>query len=61
MDNIRLLIVDDHPVVRDGLTATLKRQQDFFIVGEAKDGREAVQRDSELRPDVILMDPRRHA
>lgn len=58
MDNIRLLIVDDHPVVRDGLTAMLKRQRDFSIVGEAKDGREAVQRASELRPDVILMDLR---
>ena len=58
MDKIRLLIVDDHPVVRDGLAAMLRRRQDFSVVGEAKDGREAVQRASELRPDVILMDLR---
>ena len=58
MDNIRLLIVDDHTVVRDGLTAMLERQGDFSVVGEAKDGREAVQRATELRPDVILMDLR---
>ncbi|GAB3655357.1 transcriptional regulator [Glycomyces tarimensis] len=55
---IRLLIADDHPVVRDGLRGMFTRDDDIDVVGEAADGREAVDRASALRPDVILMDLR---
>lgn len=58
MDTIRILIVDDHLVVRDGLSAMLARQKDFTVVGEASNGLEAVGKISELRPDVTLMDLR---
>ncbi len=53
---IRLLIVDDHAVVREGLRAFLGLQDDVEIVGEAADGAEAVTQARLLRPDVILMD-----
>jgi len=53
---IRILLVDDHAVVREGLRAFLGLQDGFEIVGEAADGEEAVQRAAELEPDVILMD-----
>ena len=53
---IRLLIADDHPVVRDGLRAMLATQQDMEVVGEAATGTEAVARARALRPDVVLMD-----
>ena len=55
---IRLLIVDDHPVVRDGLRGMFAGETDFEVVGEAADGAEAVTRAEGLRPDVILMDLR---
>ncbi|HAL46852.1 MAG: response regulator transcription factor [SAR202 cluster bacterium] len=55
---IKILIVDDHIMVRDGLASMLGRQQDFAVVGEAENGREAVQKAEELNPDVILMDLR---
>jgi DNA-binding NarL/FixJ family response regulator len=56
MPEIRILLVDDHPVVRDGLRATLETQDDIRIVGEAGTGREAAESALALRPDVILMD-----
>lgn len=54
----RVLVVDDHPVVRDGLRAILATQPDLEVVGEAADGDEAVAAASRLRPDVVLMDLR---
>jgi len=53
---IRVLIADDHAMVRDGLVSILHYQKDFVIVGEAEDGAEAVARAAELKPDVVLMD-----
>ncbi len=53
---IRVLIADDHHVVRRGLVFFLKTQKDLDIVGEAKDGEEAVRLAEELKPDIILMD-----
>ncbi len=58
METIKLLIVDDHPVVREGIGAMLRREPDFKIVGEASNGLEAVEKARELEPDVILMDLR---
>jgi DNA-binding NarL/FixJ family response regulator len=56
MPPIRLLIADDHPVVRDGLRAMLATQPDMELVGEAATGTEAVTHTRALRPDVVLMD-----
>jgi DNA-binding NarL/FixJ family response regulator len=56
MRPLRLLIVDDHPVVRSGLRAMLATQADFEIVAEAEDGAEAVRLADEHRPDVVLID-----
>lgn len=53
---IRILIVDDHPVVRDGIRAMLSTQADFQVVGEASDGEEAVRRIAMTRPQVVLLD-----
>lgn len=53
---IRILLADDHPVVRDGLAAMLATQPDFEVVGEAGTGAEAVAEAARLRPDVVLMD-----
>ncbi|OKK18988.1 LuxR family transcriptional regulator [Streptomyces sp. CB00455] len=53
---IRVLLVDDHQVVRRGLRTFLEVQDDIEVVGEASDGEEGVARAEELRPDVILMD-----
>ncbi|MDX2707321.1 response regulator transcription factor [Streptomyces sp. NBC_00510] len=55
---IRVLLVDDHQVVRRGLRTFLEVQPDIEVVGEAGDGEEGVQRAGELAPDVILMDVR---
>jgi DNA-binding NarL/FixJ family response regulator len=55
---IRLMIVDDHPIVRDGLRGAFAGSDEFEVVGEAGDGAEAVARATALRPDVVLMDLR---
>ena len=55
---IRLLIVDDHPIVRDGLRGAFTGHADFEVVGEAANGADAVARAEALRPDVVLMDLR---
>ncbi|MGH8774339.1 MAG: response regulator [Jiangellaceae bacterium] len=55
---VRVLIVDDHPVVRDGLRGMFAGDARFDVVGEASNGHEAVTRAEALRPDVVLMDLR---
>ncbi|BAS27254.1 response regulator [Limnochorda pilosa] len=55
---IRIFLVDDHTLVREGLTSLLRTQPDFDVVGEAADGAEALERLEEARPDLVLMDIR---
>jgi DNA-binding NarL/FixJ family response regulator len=55
---LRIVVVDDHPVVRDGLRGMLDGQVDLTVVGEAGDGLEAVAVVARERPDVVLMDLR---
>ena len=56
MNSIRILVADDHPIVRDGLVAVLETQPDFEIVGEASDGYEVLTQVEDRSPDVILLD-----
>jgi len=56
MNKIRILIADDHGIVRKGLRLQLESHPDFDVVGEATDGREAVKQAEELDPDVVIMD-----
>jgi len=56
MNSVRILIVDDHTLFRDGVRAILKAVTDFEIVGEAATGEEAIDKVSTLAPDIILMD-----
>jgi DNA-binding NarL/FixJ family response regulator len=53
---IRVLIVDDHPVVRDGVRSVLTLQRDMQVIGEAINGKEAIEKTAELLPDVVVMD-----
>lgn len=53
---IRILIVDDHPLLREGVASILEDRTDMIVIGEARDGVEAIERFRELRPDVTLMD-----
>jgi DNA-binding NarL/FixJ family response regulator len=53
---IRVLIVDDHAVVRDGIRSVLNLQRDMQVVGEAVNGKEAIDKTKELMPDVVVMD-----
>ena len=56
MDRIKVLIVDDHRVVREGLSAILKSKENIQVLGEAQDGQEAIEKARSLLPDVVLMD-----
>ena len=56
MQKIRVLVVDDHAMVRDGIRAVLALQRDMQVVGDAVNGREALEKTVELSPDVVLMD-----
>ena len=55
-ESIRILIVDDHPIVRQGLATVLEQESDLSVVGQAANGVEAVAKARELLPDIILMD-----
>lgn len=54
--NIKVLISDDHAIVRDGLRFLLEAQGDIKVIGEAADGREAIRKVKELKPDIVIMD-----
>ncbi|MEJ2010414.1 MAG: response regulator transcription factor [Acidobacteriota bacterium] len=56
MPKIRVLIADDHALVRDGIKALLGLTQDIEVIGEATDGRQAIDQCRKLQPDVVLMD-----
>lgn len=56
MNKVRILIADDHGIVRKGLRLQLEEHEEFQVVGEASDGREAVRLAEELSPDVVIMD-----
>lgn len=53
---IRVLVVDDHPFLREGIAAAISGQKDMILVGEATNGQEALESFRLLRPDVTLMD-----
>jgi len=56
MSEIRILLADDHAILRDGLRALLEQQEDMRVVAEAGDGREAVRLAAEVEPDVVVID-----
>ncbi|NLE76960.1 MAG: response regulator transcription factor, partial [Chloroflexi bacterium] len=56
MTDIRVLLVDDHRILREGLRSLLERQEGIEVVGEAADGLEAIAKVRELQPDVVVMD-----
>lgn len=58
MDKIKLLIADDHPVVREGLKTMLQSADEFEVIGQAANGEEAISLTEELKPDVVILDMR---
>ena len=56
MNKIRVLIADDHTILRDGIRSLLENEEDMLVVGEAEDGRAVVKLAKSLKPDVVLMD-----
>ncbi len=56
LKKIRILIADDHPIFRDGLRKLLSLEEDFQVIGEAEDGKEAVEMVQKLVPDILLLD-----
>ena len=58
MTRLRILVVDDHPIVRSGIASVLATQPEFDVVGEAGNGDEAIEASARLAPDVVLMDLR---
>ncbi len=56
MEKIRILLADDHTILREGIRNLLDEEPDMEVIGEAEDGRAAVQLASELKPDVVIMD-----
>jgi len=56
MPRIRVLLAEDHTIVRQGLRSLLEGEPDIEVIGEASDGREALQKVQQLRPDIVLMD-----
>jgi DNA-binding NarL/FixJ family response regulator len=56
MSRIKVLVVDDHALVREGITSLLSRRKDIEVVGQASNGEQAIARTANLHPDVILMD-----
>src|SRR4030043_372970 len=56
IDKIRIIIADDHKVVREGTRELLQKESDLQVVGEAGDGEEAVELVKQLKPDVVIMD-----
>jgi len=58
MEPVKILIADDHPVVREGLSAMLNKEADIQVVGEAENGAQAINKAKELQPDIVLMDLR---
>ncbi|MCI0521270.1 MAG: response regulator transcription factor [Chloroflexi bacterium] len=56
MDKIKILLADDHTILRDGIRSILEDEHDMVVVGEAEDGHSAVQLAAQLEPDIVLMD-----